>query len=206
MSDFIKNNEVLSNIINYFTENIFIVCFGVFIFLILSMVCYYKIFKKANQKGYKSLIPFYNVLVMFKIAGLSMWNILFYIIPMIFSAFVIYLILKVSSLMTILLIIPIFCIVFITFRLYIKLAHKFNMSTVYGIFLLIIPINIILLLILAFSKKIAYSENKIQSNIVSNKVNDEIIEVKNTNKVCPKCNKKLTDNAIYCTFCEQYIE
>lgn len=208
MKDLIKNSNLLTNIFDYISKNLIIISIISIISLIITIICYFKIFEKANKKGYKFLIPIYNILIIFEIASLSKWNILFYIIPFIFSILVFYLAAVVSNYMLILLIIPVVSFTFITFKLHIKLAHKFNMSTVFGLFLLIPPVNLILLLILAFSKKVAYSQNKINTKTVNTKISNNVInvEIKSTNRVCPKCNKNLNDNAIYCTTCEQYID
>lgn len=53
---------------------------------ILTIIADWKIFTKAGQAGWKSLIPIYNLVILFRIAGLSPWWILAYlagIIPVI---------------------------------------------------------------------------------------------------------------------------
>ena len=49
--------------------------FGVFAiaFIILMIVAMWKIFAKAGEKGWKSLIPIYNIYIWFKIAGMKNW-------------------------------------------------------------------------------------------------------------------------------------
>ena len=54
--------------------------FGLVI-LIISLVAYWKIFTKAGVEGWKAIIPIYNIVVLFKIVGLSPWLILTAIIP-----------------------------------------------------------------------------------------------------------------------------
>ena len=54
--------------------------------MILMIIAYWKLFAKAGQKGWKSLIPIYNNVILFRIAGLSPWLILVYfasVIPVI---------------------------------------------------------------------------------------------------------------------------
>ena len=54
--------------------------------LVLTIIAQWKIFTKAGEAGWKSLIPIYNLVVLFKIAGLSPWWVLGYlaaIIPII---------------------------------------------------------------------------------------------------------------------------
>lgn len=56
------------------------------IVMVIMIIAYWKLFTKAGQKGWKSLIPIYNNVILFRIAGLSPWLILGYfasIIPVI---------------------------------------------------------------------------------------------------------------------------
>lgn len=48
---------------------------GVFaiLFCILMIIATWKIFKKAGEPGWKSIIPIYNVYVMFKIVNMKSW-------------------------------------------------------------------------------------------------------------------------------------
>ncbi len=41
---------------------------------IFSIVCNWIIFEKAGRKGWESIVPYYNIYVMFKIIGKSLWN------------------------------------------------------------------------------------------------------------------------------------
>ena len=43
------------------------------VFYILVVIADWKIFTKAGEAGWKSLIPIYNVYVLFKIIGMSFW-------------------------------------------------------------------------------------------------------------------------------------
>lgn len=45
---------------------------------ILQIIGMWKMFTKAGEKGWKSIIPIYNVVILFKISGLSPWLILAY--------------------------------------------------------------------------------------------------------------------------------
>lgn len=42
-----------------------------------------KIFTKAGQEGWKALIPIYNVVVLYKIIGLSPWLLLLYLLSVV---------------------------------------------------------------------------------------------------------------------------
>ena len=62
-------------------DDLFAVLAGLFLFiglislvaLVLYVVCYWKIFTKAGEEGWKVLIPFYNMYIMFKIAWETKW-------------------------------------------------------------------------------------------------------------------------------------
>lgn len=41
--------------------------------LVIQIVANWKLFNKAGEKGWKSIIPIYNVITLFKISGLSPW-------------------------------------------------------------------------------------------------------------------------------------
>ena len=64
---------------------------AVYMFIILAIaivqvIAMWKVFSKAGEKGWKSIIPIYNVVILFKISGLSPWLIFVYfaaIIPFI---------------------------------------------------------------------------------------------------------------------------
>lgn len=54
--------------------------------LVLQTIALWRIFNKAGEKGWKSIIPVYNFITLFRIAGISPWFILGYlamIIPII---------------------------------------------------------------------------------------------------------------------------
>lgn len=59
--------------------------FGVFLLftlaiLIIQIIAYWKLFNKAGEKGWKSIIPIYNVITLFKISGLSPWIVCAYLL------------------------------------------------------------------------------------------------------------------------------
>ena len=55
-----------------------IVCLAVAVF---SIICMWKVFVKAGKPGWASIIPIYNMVVMFQIAGMSPWLILLMCVP-----------------------------------------------------------------------------------------------------------------------------
>ncbi len=46
---------------------------------VLLIIAQWKIFTKAGEAGWKSLIPIYNLVVLYKIVGLSPWLLLIYL-------------------------------------------------------------------------------------------------------------------------------
>ena len=46
---------------------------------VLTIIAQWRIFTKAGEAGWKCLIPIYNIVVLFKIAGLSPWWVLGYL-------------------------------------------------------------------------------------------------------------------------------
>lgn len=208
--DNLKDNAFIKKISSLINDNLLLMILLSILLCALVIICLCKIFKKANQKSWKLFVPVYNIFIMFKICGMKWTNIFWLIIPSVFTSFVVYLSNLVSLYMLVLLVIPIVCNVYFTFKIHIRLAQKFGKSKWFGVFLLIYPINLILYSLLAFSKKIAYIENNI--GVLSNKntsksdLKIDIITDNKKNIICPKCKKKLCENAIYCTTCEKYID
>ena len=52
-------------------------------FYVLIIVAQWKIFTKAGQEGWRALIPIYNVVVLYKIIGLSPWLLLLYLLSVV---------------------------------------------------------------------------------------------------------------------------
>lgn len=93
---------------------------------ILVVIAMWKVFTKAGKPGWASLIPVYNMVVMYQIVGLNPWLLLLYLIP-----FVNWIAALVLSIM-----------------LNVKLAKVFGKSTGFAIGLIFL--NPIFLLILGF--------------------------------------------------------
>jgi len=55
-----------------------IVAFVLMIFMIASV---WKVFSKAGEPGWASIVPIYNVIVLLKISGKPLWWIILFIIP-----------------------------------------------------------------------------------------------------------------------------
>ena len=128
------------NISGGFIFNIFSMILKMsFVFLIISvllLVSYYIIFEKCGKKGWQSLIPIYNMLIIMDIVDLPRWNILLYLIP--------------------------FVNIYIMFKVSIALAKRMGKDTGFGICLAIFPI--ICYPILAFSKSKPIENNEGNQN------------------------------------------
>ncbi len=46
---------------------------------VLQIIAYWKLFTKAGEAGWKSLIPIYNLVVVYKISGVSPWFLLIFL-------------------------------------------------------------------------------------------------------------------------------
>lgn len=95
---------------------------------ILTIVSLWKIFKKAGKPGWASIVPIYNMIVLLEITGLPLWYIVLFFIP--------------------------FANIYVIFKMYIELAHKFGKSTGFGV--ATVFFSVICLPILAFSNSAEY--------------------------------------------------
>lgn len=162
--------------------------FGVVVWLIsmaisiFTIVCNWKMFKKAGKGGWEAIIPIYNIIVMMQIAELPLWHLVLLLIP--------------------------FANIYVMFKLYIELAHKFNKSTVFGVGLVFLyPIFIA---ILAFDKNAVYVGN--QSNVAQNQQPTQqqnqptMQQPLNSNPAfCTGCGSALAPNTKFCTYCGKQV-
>lgn len=51
--------------------------------IVVAIVAYWKIFEKAGQAGWKSIIPVYNTYILLKIIGRPGWWLLLFLIPLV---------------------------------------------------------------------------------------------------------------------------
>ena len=108
-----------------------------------SIIVMWKIYTKAGEKGWKSLVPIYNSYILCKIAGKEGWFFLLLCIP--------------------------FVNIYAIFAIFIGLAHKFGKSTGFGVGCVFL--NIIFLSILAFSKDCVYEDGYASSYVSNNDAN-----------------------------------
>lgn len=125
---------------------------------VFNIICMWKLFTKAGKKGWASLVPVYNIIVMLEIAELPMWYLALFLVP--------------------------FANVYAMFKIYIEIAHKFGKSTGFGIGMVFL--GIVFIPMLAFGK-VEYkgvnnkSSNNLNNNINSNMQNNQQVNVTNNN-------------------------
>ena len=126
------------NILQTSTNIVFYIFLIAILFKIIALC---KLFSKCDNKPWKAIIPVYNSILLYQIAGVSPWFILIYLIyPLSFNiAFIVQ-------------------FLFSTY-LYTMLAKKFNKGVGFTIGLILLPT--IFLFILAFRKSKYTKENKI---------------------------------------------
>lgn len=117
---------------------------GILAILVLQIVANWKLFVKAGEKGWKSIIPFYGTAILYKISGMSPWLVLLYLgffIPVI-NFFV--------------------AIAFAVLSLYqpINLAKGFKKSTGFTVGLIMVPFVFRLILGLGKSQYYGFDETK----------------------------------------------
>jgi Family of unknown function (DUF5684) len=56
-----------------------VLVFGIMIFLFASI---WKLFTKAGEPGWASLVPIYNIITLLKIAGQPLWMIILFLLPL----------------------------------------------------------------------------------------------------------------------------
>lgn len=94
----------------------------ILVIAVIMIVANWKVFTKAGKPGWASIIPLYNMYVMFEIAGMNGWMFLLTFVPI--------------------------ANIIIQIMLYLNLAKKFGKSTGFAIGLILL--NPIFLLMLAF--------------------------------------------------------
>ena len=71
---------VLGGVAGFLVFFIIIACLIGLVVMVLNIIAMWKIFTKAGQAGWKCLIPIYNSVVLFKIAGISPLWVLSYLV------------------------------------------------------------------------------------------------------------------------------
>lgn len=115
----------------------------VVVLLVLQIVGMWKVFTKAGEKGWKAIIPFYNIAMLYKISGMSPYLVFVYLgllIP--FINFIVAAAIGVMSLYQV-----------------INLAKGFNKSTGFTVAIIVVPFIAYLMLGFGDSKYIGFGNN-----------------------------------------------
>lgn len=139
---------------------------------IWSTICLAKIYVKAGKPWWAAIIPVYNIITLIEIVDLPTWNVALFFIP--------------------------FANIYITFKVYIELAKKFEKGAGYGVGLVFIfPI---LGAILAFDNSKYEVSNNYQNSVEQNNMspNPQAIQQEN---YCPNCGAKSAASNTYCPYC-----
>lgn len=156
---------------------------------VFTIICNWKVFKKAGKPGWASIIPIYNTIVMIEIAELPMWYIALFFVP--------------------------FANIYAMFKIYIEIAHKFGKSTGFGVGMAFFAP--IFMAILAFDKTANYvgvqgaptmNQQQVQPTVepvvqpqqVQPEVNQSVAPA-----FCTNCGNALMPNSKFCTKCGKQI-
>ena len=125
-----------------------IVIFIAIVLVVLQIIGMWKVFTKAGEKGWKSIIPFYNVAILYKISGMSPYLVFLYLgllVPIV-NIFV--------------------AIAFSVIDLYqkINLMKGFNKSTGFTVAMIIVPFITYLVLGFGDSKYVGFGNNPVVEN------------------------------------------
>jgi hypothetical protein len=83
MSDYYTNSaDIPTEALGIFAGIFMFVMFIVLIVWLINIIFQWKVFVKAGKPGWAALIPIYNVIVMFEIAGLPAWNVVLLFVPL----------------------------------------------------------------------------------------------------------------------------
>ena len=61
-----------------FLAFVWIICLAIGVF---SIICNWKVYKKAGKKGWESIVPIYNIVTLLEITNLPMWYIILFFVP-----------------------------------------------------------------------------------------------------------------------------
>lgn len=136
---------------------------------IIIFVALWKIFKKAGKKGWESIIPIYNLIVLLEISGLPTWYLVLYLIPLVN--------------------------IYAMFKTYIELSKKFGKDTGFGVLMVFFPV--ICMPILAFSNCTYKSKDEVNTsnnNFGNNSMNNGYSNMNNSVNTSMNMNNNVSAN------------
>ena len=142
------SDSVFDALFTAFAGIIGVIIFIAVVIIVLQIVGMWKVFTKAGEKGWKAIIPFYNLAILYKISGMSPYLVFLYLgflIPIV-NIFV--------------------AIAFSVIDLYqkINLMKGFNKSTGFTVAMIIVPFITYLVLGFGESKYVGFGNNHIVEN------------------------------------------
>ena len=138
---------------------------------IFSIVCNWKIYKKAGKQGWEAIVPIYNMIVLLEITNLPIWYLILFIVP-------------IGN-------------IIVMFLIYIELAKKFGKSSAFGIGLVFL--NPIFMAILAFSKDCVYQGIPSINNMPI--YNNQPMQQPVQGNACTKCGAPTNPGDKFCMNC-----
>lgn len=75
----IADTSVLAAVMSIFAAYAFVIC----ILVVITIIAMWIIYKKAGKPGWASIVPIYNMVVLYQIVGLNPWLILLGLIPVV---------------------------------------------------------------------------------------------------------------------------
>ena len=146
---------------------------SVFIIILIMIISLIKLFKNCGEKGYKAIIPIYNMVTLLKIVEMPAWYVLLFFIPLVN--------------------------LFVLASVNVKLSNKFNKSALFAVGLLFLPFIFYPILAVVSTSK----ENKEKSKKVKEiKDKKNIEKTKDENGIiCPVCGTALAPDSVTCFIC-----
>ena len=167
---------------------------------VFTLVCMWKVFKKAGKPGWAAIVPIYNIIVMLEITELPMWYIALFFVPI--------------------------ANIYAMFKIYIEFAKKFGKSAGFGVGLIFL--SPIFLGILAFDKKVNYvggqgvsqsqqsvqqqpfqqqpvQQQPVQQQPVQQQPVQPIANQSTTPTFCTACGNAIMPGTKFCTRCGKQI-
>ena len=81
--DYNNSYETVQNAAKEIATIVGIISVISFVISIITIVSMWKIFTQNGEKGWKSIIPIYNIYILLRIVGLPSWYLLLYIVPVV---------------------------------------------------------------------------------------------------------------------------
>ena len=165
---------------------------------VFTLICMWKVFKKAGKPGWAAIVPIYNIVVMLEITELPMWYIALFFVP--------------------------FANIYAMFKIYIEFAKKFGKSAGFGVGMVFF--SPIFLGILAFGKNSNYvgAQSNVQQPVQSQPMYQQPVQPQpmyqqpvqpqpvqptvnqsSTPAFCTGCGNAMTPGTKFCTRCGKQV-